>query len=128
MVINKKMAGKRETRQKKAIESEINKIKTFFNAEEIYNNLKKTNPGIGIATVYRFLKDMQKNREIHSFTCDRKSLYSKKGMSHSHFVCEICGKTEHINLDKIDFVKKIVSGKICHVQLEVSGICNSCKS
>ena len=118
---------KRETKQKKIIEDIISKIKTFFTAEDIYKKLAKEDTGIGIATVYRFLREMEKNRDIHAFTCDRKKLYSKKGMSHSHFVCESCGSKKHITLDKIDFLKKYIEEDLCHVQIELSGVCANCK-
>lgn len=122
------MAEKRETKQKKAIENFISKLDRFFTAEEIYSKLKKENTGIGIATVYRFLKELEKERKIHAFSCDRRKLYSKQGMSHSHFVCEICGLRKHINIEKIDFLKKFINEDLCHVQIEVSGICSSCKN
>ena len=121
------MTEKRETRQKKAIEELIGKINTFFTAEDLYNKIKKDSPSLGIATVYRFLRELQKERVIHVFTCDRKKLYSNKGMSHSHFVCEICGGKRHLEIDKIDFLKKYLKEDLCHVQIELSGICASCK-
>ncbi len=121
------MVEKRETKQKKAIEEAIRKTNTFFSAEELHSKLKKENPNMGIATVYRFLRELQKERIIHAFVCDRKGLYSKKGMSHSHFVCEICGVKKHIEIDKIDFLKKYLTEDICHVQIELSGICPMCK-
>jgi Fe2+ or Zn2+ uptake regulation protein len=120
------MAERRETRQKREIENAISKINKLFTAEEIYYKAK--DKGIGIATVYRFLKEMEKNREIHAFSCDRRKLYSKKGMAHSHFVCESCGVKKHIVLDKIDFLKKYVDEDLCHVQIELSGICAHCKN
>ena len=126
-VINK-MVEKRETRQKKVIEELVRKINTFFTAEELYAKLKKDNPNLGIATVYRFLKELQKERIIHAFTCDRKSLYSKSGMSHSHFICEVCGVKGHIEIDKFDFLKNLTKEDVCHIQIEISGICSSCKS
>lgn len=127
MTINK-MTEKRETRQKKAIEETIRKTNKFFTAEDIYNKIKKDYAGIGIATVYRFLKELQRERIIHAFICDRKSLYSKKEMSHSHFVCEVCGVKRHIEIDRVDFLKKFLDEDLCHVQIELSGICSNCKS
>lgn len=121
------MVEKRETKQKKAIEAIISGVNTFFTAEEIYSRLNKEKNGIGIATVYRFLNEMEKDRYIHKFICDRKGLYSKKGMSHAHFVCESCGTKKHISLDKIDFLKKFIDEDICHVQIEISGVCVQCK-
>lgn len=121
------MVDKRETKQKKAIETVITKTNTFFTAEEIYDKIKKENPKIGIATVYRFLKELQKERAIHAFICDRKNLYSKKEMTHSHFICEVCGEKRHIGIDKVDFLKKFLDEDLCHVQIELNGICKECK-
>ncbi|MEK6792607.1 MAG: transcriptional repressor [Nanoarchaeota archaeon] len=121
------MVEKRETKQKKAIELAVGKINKFFTAEELHERLKKDNPTLGIATIYRFLKELQKERVIHTYVCDRRSLYSKKEMNHSHFICESCGMKKHLHLDKIDFLKKLVDEDVCHVQIEISGICSDCK-
>lgn len=122
------MAESRETIQKGTIEKQIKEMKFFFTAEQLHTNVSKINKNIGIATVYRFLKDLKKNRKIHSYVCDRKSLYSLKNMNHCHFTCEVCGKIEHIKIEKIDFIKNFIDGDICHFQVEVSGLCNNCKS
>ncbi len=119
------MTESRETKQKKEIDYAVNNTKTFFTAQDIYNKVKKNN--IGIATVYRFLNELKKNRKIHFYVCNRKALYSLKNMNHSHFICESCGKIDHLNISRIDFLKNFVSGEICHFQIEVSGICESCK-
>ncbi len=121
------MIDTRETKQKRIIEQEISKSKFMFNADEIYERVVKIDKNIGIATVYRFLKDLRKNREIHSYICNRKNIYSLKNMSHSHFTCESCGKIEHIKIENLDFLKKFVSGDLCHFQIEVSGLCEQCK-
>ncbi len=121
------MVESRETKQKKIIQKEIDSMNFFFTAEEVYRKVAKIDKKVGIATIYRFLKNLKKNRKIHIYTCDRKSLYSTKNLNHNHFVCEICGKIEHLNINRIDFIKNFISGDICHFQIEVSGICESCK-
>ncbi len=121
------MVESRETRQKKVIQNEIEKIRFFFTVEELHKIVSKIDKNIGIATIYRFLRHLKKNRKIHSYNCDRKSLYSIKNLNHNHFICEICGKKVHIEIHNVDFIKKLISGDICHFQVEVSGICFSCK-
>ncbi len=121
------MTETRDTRQKKIIEGEMLKNKFFFTAEALYDNVLKIDKSIGIATVYRFLKELRKNRQIHAYVCNRKSLYSLKNMNHCHFTCESCGKVEHIRVENIDFIKKFIEGDICHFQVEVSGLCSACK-
>ena len=122
------MVETRETKQKSIIEHEISCINTFFTAEQLHEKIKKKDAKMGIATVYRFLKELKKNREIHSYACNRKSLYSTKKLSHCHFTCENCAKMEHINVQRLDFLKNFNVGNICHFQIEVSGICPDCKN
>lgn len=118
----------RQTKQKEMIKQEINSFSSFFNAEELYNKVMKMNKSAGIATVYRFLNSLVKNGEIHSYTCDRKTIYSNSKKNHCHFTCEKCGEIEHIDIKKLDFLKKQIKGEVCHFQIDVTGICEKCLS
>lgn len=116
----------RQTRQKQLIEQEIDSFGSFFNAKELYNRVSKKNSFIGIATIYRFLNNLVKKGEIHSFLCDRKTIYSNSKKNHCHFTCEKCGDVKHMDIKKLDFLKKQVDGDICHFQIDVSGKCEKC--
>lgn len=124
LIINKDM--KRETKQKQLIMEEMTKFNSFFNAEELYHKASKNNSKVGIATVYRFLNDLTKNGEIHSFQCNRKTLYSNSKKNHCHFTCEKCGERKHIDIRKLDFLNQQVDGEVCHFQIDVTGICKKC--
>src|SRR3989344_6124495 len=100
----------RETRQKNLIKNEFDKLNSLFTAEDLYSKLK--NKGIGIATVYRYLKDLRNTGKLFSYNCDRKALYSKEKISHCHFICQKCNKIIHINIDSFDFLKKKIDGEI----------------
>jgi len=118
---------KRSTKQKQLIEQEISSFSSFFNAEELYDKVSKKNSKVGIATIYRFLNDLTKNGEIHSFLCNRKTLYSNSKKNHCHFSCEKCGERKHIEIKKLDFLYRQVEGEICHFQIDISGICKRCR-
>jgi len=118
------MADSRQTTQKNILEHELKGFNSFFSAEELFNKVKSKK--IGIATVYRFLKDAEKNHELHSYLCNRRSLYSRNSHNHCHFICEKCGKMTHFNVDSIDPITKKIKGNICHFQIEVNGICEDC--
>ena len=75
----------RQTRQKEIIDSEIKKIKTFFSAEELFDKVSKIDKKIGIATIYKYLKDLREKDLIYSYTCMGKAIYSSKKKSHCHF-------------------------------------------
>ena len=116
----------RKTKQKELIQSEISTFKSLFTADELFNKIKKKDNAIGIATVYRFLKDLRKKKELHSYICDRKTVYSKETNNHCHFICQKCNRITHFDIDKIDFLKTKIKGNICHFQIDVNGICDEC--
>lgn len=119
--------SKRQTRQKRVLQLEVNKQKSFFTAEDFYEKAKKKDDKIGIATIYRFLKKLKNDNRIHSYLCERKTIYSISEKNHCHFSCQQCGKVIHINIGSIDFLKKNFKGDICHFQINVEGVCDDCK-
>ncbi|MEM0493003.1 MAG: transcriptional repressor [Candidatus Thermoplasmatota archaeon] len=116
----------RRTRQKESIRDEISKSKSFFTVEELYDKIKEKNPAIGIATVYRYLKELRRNKKIHSYICNRRMIYSKEDVNHCHFICERCGRIKHFNIDRIDFLREKIKGDVCHFQVDVYGVCEDC--
>lgn len=117
----------RKTSQKNIIEEEVNNFRSFFYAEKLYNQVFKKNKKIGIATIYRFLKKLVEEGKIHSYSCNRKIIYSPNLRSHCHFICENCGNIKHIDLKKLDFIHREIKEEICHFQIDVTGICEKCK-
>lgn len=113
----------RKTRQKLTIESAIKSQKGIFTVDDIYENLKNKN--IGIATVYRYMNNLRKSGKIHYYTCNNRFVYSIKKTVHAHFICEKCHQKEHIKIHDINWLKKY--GDVCHVQIEIYGICKHCK-
>ncbi|MEX0932820.1 MAG: transcriptional repressor [Candidatus Pacearchaeota archaeon] len=120
--------GLRNTFQKEIIQSKINQMDGFFNAKELHKKVIKKDKKIGVATVYRYLKNLKDNNLIHAYVCERKTIFSKSKESHCHFTCTSCNKTEHIQIKSIDFLKgKIPSNEICHFQIEIKGLCQKCR-
>ena len=116
----------RKTKQKELIESEIKTFTSLFTADELFDKIKKKDNTIGIATVYRLLKDLRKKKELHSYVCERKMIYSREKNNHCHFICQKCDQITHFNIEKIDFLKSKIKGEICHFQIDVHGICDQC--
>jgi len=61
----------RNTIQKELIRDKVKNIKEFFTAEDLYKSIKKKYPEIGLATIYRFMKDLRKTKQIHTYTCNK---------------------------------------------------------
>ncbi len=116
----------RKTKQKELILSEISTCNSLFTADELYQKIKKKDNTIGIATVYRLLKDLRKKEELHSYICERKMIYSRQKNNHCHFICQKCDQTTHFTVDKIDFLKTKIKGVVCHFQIDVYGTCEKC--
>ena len=117
----------RQTKQKRILNEELNNINIFFTAETLYDRTKKRDKDIGIATIYRFLKQLRKENKICSYICEGKQIYSKDKNNHCHFRCHICNSIKHISLDSIDFLKKKIDESICHFQIDIEGICKDCE-
>lgn len=118
----------RETKQKNILRAEIFKFGSFFRAEDLHKKAMNKDIKIGSATVYRFLKGLARNNQIHSYLCNRKTVYSASEKNHCHFSCQQCGKIMHISIESVDFLKRNFKGEICHFQINVEGICESCKA
>jgi Fur family transcriptional regulator, ferric uptake regulator len=118
----------RKTRQKTLIRQELKAINAFFNAEELHQRVKRKDADIGMATIYRYLSEAKEKGELYAYTCDRKTVYSKGKKSHCHFLCVKTGKVIHFDIDNIDFLKDKIPGTITSFQLEVKGVCKTCKS
>ncbi len=114
----------RSTKQKELIRKEINKFKSFFNAEDLFEKVKKEK--ISLPTIYRYLKELREQNKIFSYSCDNKLIYSTENKSHCHFVCEETGEIIHFDIDSLDFLKDKIPGKISSFQIEVRGKCEKC--
>jgi Fe2+ or Zn2+ uptake regulation protein len=116
----------RNTKQKEILQKELDNMMGFFSAEDFYRILLKKMSHIGIATVYRFLNEKIKNNQLHSYYCDKRTVYSNSKNNHCHYICQQCGKTQHVDIKDIDSIKKSIKGSICHFQIDVYGVCDEC--
>ena len=88
--------------------------------------MQQSHKKIGLATVYRFLGQLEKTGGVHSFICGSQKIYSQSTKNHAHFNCERCGTTQHITITKAPFLAE-VTGEVCHFQIDLTGICKKCK-
>lgn len=116
----------RLTKQKQLMEEEISRYGSFFNAKDLLQKVGKRNSKLGLATIYRHLSEQVNGGKLHSYTCNRQTLYSTSRKNHCHFQCERCGEIKHIRLQRLDFLHQSIEGEVCHFQIDVSGICKGC--
>ncbi|MDO8642616.1 MAG: transcriptional repressor [Candidatus Woesearchaeota archaeon] len=118
----------RKTKQKQLLTTLVSGTHAFFTAPDLFKKAHRRDADIGIATVYRFLKESQAASTLCSFSCNGKIIYSTTFTSHCHFICEKCGATSHFAVKDIGFLQNKLKGSICHFQIEVTGICEECQS
>lgn len=117
----------RQTKQKALLQENLYRFDSFFTAEDLYHAAKKRDKTLGIATVYRFLKHAKDTHNLHTYIYDRRIVYSLHKKSQCRFICQKCHKTTLLEIKSLDFLKKKVTGNICHFQITVEGICDACK-
>lgn len=97
-------------------------------AEEIFNDLKSEDPDISQATIYNNLNLFVKHKLVKeldfNMTSKRYEFYKK---SHAHFICEVCGNIEDVEVDEMDYEKSLSMYEIDNVEVTFRGICPECQ-
>jgi Fe2+ or Zn2+ uptake regulation protein len=101
-------------------------------AEDIFQHLKKKNPGLSRTTVYNNLDTLTQSHIIQRLTiCPTEHRYDFNQGSHHHFICKECGAIYDINVacpieGKIRSYLADNGHKINEVHGYFKGICKEC--
>jgi len=106
-----------------------------LSAEDIYNLVKKDDPGIGMATVYRtlnLLESMELVKKIHLYD-DHMSyevVEPEEEHEHHHLICNACGTIRHIHEDLLEDLEINVEQKtgfqVHNHRVLLFGTCRAC--
>lgn len=121
------------THQRKLILDAFLSAEHHVTAEELYEQLKAQNPGIGLATVYRTLNllstcGLAQRRQFG----DGQSRYEHvvDHQHHDHLVCKGCGKITEFENSHIEQLQDEVAREkgylIFSHRLELYGLCSDC--
>lgn len=142
MILEKKKAfndfaaskGLRSTRQRDIILDIFLSTHQHISVEELYLKIKKSNPGIGQATVYRTLKlfaaaDLA--REILLHDGQTRYEHGAAGEHHDHLVCTGCNAIIEFEDKTIEKRQKEIATHygffIRSHKLEIYGLCANCR-
>ena len=120
------------THHRLAILKYLDNHRTHPTAEEIYNQLKKTNPGLSRTTVYNNLETLSNSHLIQRLTiCPTEHRYDFNSSMHHHFICKKCGRIIDVDYQcpSVSSIKKHVTSKghrIEEVHGYFKGICKEC--
>lgn len=127
--------GLKWTRQREVILEEFLASQDHLSTEDFYLEIRRKNPHIGYATVYRTLKLFAECgiAEERDFGAGQ-VLYelSHKGDHHDHLICTACGAIIEFEDEVIEQLQKKVAQahhfKITNHRLEIFGLCDNCSS
>ena len=92
----------------------IEKGNWHFSAEELFEELRKKDGEIGMATVYRTIELLKELEIIHVLDFkeeSRKYELKLKDSHHHHLICKKCGKLIEFNDQDIDYFEKELEKK-----------------
>lgn len=115
--------------------------KIFFAAnkhlsvEDLHTAVKKVNPRVGYATVYRTLKLLKEcgladERHFHDGQARYEPTETEE-QHHDHIICERCGKIVEFNSDELEKLQERIARFLGFVvsrhRMELYGICAECR-
>ena len=122
------------TKQRMKILNAFLRIEGHVCAEELYDIIKKDNPEIGLATVFRCLKLLSQADIAQEIDFGDKIIrYEHKygHQHHDHLICEECGDC----IEVVDLRIERIQEELCKKEnflpqdhrLEIFGLCQKCK-
>jgi Fur family ferric uptake transcriptional regulator len=120
------------TQQRELIVDFFLRSKDHLSIDELLNKVRKRNPKVGYATVYRTLKllveaGLASQRQFG----DGQARYELAGEHHDHLICTKCGKIVEFEDGEIEALQDRVAGRFGFELLrhrhEMYGICPDCR-
>lgn len=117
----------KRTKQKEIILEAVNELKFHPTADEIYIHLKKDNPRLSLATVYRNLNLYSTEGKIRKVSIPGDSERFDYDLSHhEHFYCESCEKVFDIHLNINEMIESNGRFNVSSYKLMLFGTCVTC--
>ena len=119
------------SRQRELIREAVERSTHHPTADAIYQEVRKKEPNISLATVYRNLRTLEQAGEIMKINGDfAEDRYDGFAHNHAHFVCKKCKKIVDTDIDG-NLKLRILSA--CPVKADdfyvvFTGVCDDCKN
>ncbi|MBC1238814.1 Fur family transcriptional regulator [Nostoc linckia z18] len=121
------------TRSQERILNLLKSIKKGISAQDIYVELRNSNQGMGLATVYRSLEALKLEGMVQMRNlANGEALYSLTQQDKHHLTCLQCGTSIQINQCPVhnleDQLETNHKFKIFYHTLEFFGLCSQCQT
>ncbi len=121
----------RNTRQRAAIRDAVERAGRPLSADEIFAEASKEVAGIGLATIYRSLKDLTEEGWLTTVEVPGEpARYERAGKAHHHhFHCCACGKMFEVDGCPPDLDKLVPKGfRVTRHEILMHGECVTCSA
>jgi len=116
------------------IDTILEKENWHFTAEELFEEVRKKDNEIGMATVYRTIELLKELEIIHVLDFNEESRKYElfvEDSHHHHLICKRCGKLIEFNDKDIDYFEKELEKKydfaVTEHKLSFYGYCSECR-
>ncbi len=127
------MSSPRDTRQKRALASVLDRSDGFRSAQDLFSELRSEGQNVGLTTVYNQLRSLAESGEVDTLRTDEgETLYRRCGTErhHHHLVCRKCGRAVEVEGPEVERWADRVAGEHGFVDIshtvEIAGTCRSC--
>lgn len=123
---------RRNTKQLSVILDTIKKMPRHFTVEDVYKEVRKENPSVGQATVFRNMNKMAEEGILLRIEVPGgASRYELSAPKHYHAKCMVCGNLFDVEMDYIPNLENKVKDAHGFVfsghDIIFNGICSSCR-
>ena len=123
---------RRNTKQLSIILDTIKRMPRHFTAEDVYKEVKKENPSVGQATVFRNMNKMAEEGILLRIEVPGgASRYELIEPKHYHAKCMVCGNLFDVEMDYIPDLENKIKDAHGFVfsghDIIFTGICSSCR-
>jgi Fur family ferric uptake transcriptional regulator len=124
--------GLKSTAQRDDIARVFFDLGHHISAEQLYAEVKKINPHVGYATIYRTLRLLKECELVSERHFDdgqaRYEVVSER--HHDHFICERCGRIiefENEGLERLqESIARELKATLTRHKMELYGLCSDC--
>jgi Fur family ferric uptake transcriptional regulator len=129
-----KEQGHKATSQREDIAQVFFATNRHISVEELYSEVRRVNPRVGYATVYRtmkLLKECGLAAERHFADGQARFENLEAERHHDHIICERCGRIVEFVHPQIEQLQEKVAQRFGFVatmhKMEIYGICQECR-
>lgn len=117
--------------QRDKIYQKLKESKKHLTAEQVHKLVKKSNPEIGLGTVYRNLGILADMGLVQKLTLTDKSLFEADERPHHHLICKKCGSIKNVyapaNFKCVQCLSFVRDFKVDHAFINAYGTCSKCE-